>query len=352
MVKKAYGNLSVLHQNVQSLKNKLLELDMVLKLSLGDIDVLCFTEHWVKEDYLNLIHIDQYKLVSYFSRKKHEHGGSCIYVKEGIRTKEINYFNNLNEEKEFEMSVTELIDYGFIVLCIYRSPDSDFQIFVKKLELVMQKTQLKKKKLIICGDWNLNFMVDNNKIQEVKILLKSYNLTNLVNLPTRITPTSKSIIDVVIINKQIVKSEILVVEMGFSDHLAQVLKIKTENNKRRNVSIMRRQLTKENINEFSRLLAKESRNEVLKHSDVNASLKAFMNGLLYCFDTTIPYKKNIVKKSTNKKWFSRSLMISSKKMKLLNSLKKRFALTSETLGYIKEYNKIYKRVLKEAKKKG
>ena len=85
----------------------------------------------------------------------------------------------------------------------------------------------------MCGDLNLNFMVDNKRTQEVKNLLQSYNLTNIVKLPTRITPTSKSLIDVMIINKQHSKSEISVVEMGFSDHLAQVIKIKTGNIKRK-----------------------------------------------------------------------------------------------------------------------
>jgi hypothetical protein len=68
-------SLSVLHQNVQSITNKQTELDLVLKLSLKKIEGLCFTEHWVKEDYLNSIQIDQYKLVDYFSRKKYDHGG-------------------------------------------------------------------------------------------------------------------------------------------------------------------------------------------------------------------------------------------------------------------------------------
>ena len=55
-----------------------MELDLVLKSDLRNIDVLCFTEHWIKEDYLNLIGIEQYKLVSGFSRKMYDHGGSCM----------------------------------------------------------------------------------------------------------------------------------------------------------------------------------------------------------------------------------------------------------------------------------
>ena len=74
-------NLSVFNQNIQSIGNKQTEVDLALKLNLNNTDVLCFTEHWLKDDYLKLIHLDQYKLVSYFSMKNHNHGGSCTHVK-------------------------------------------------------------------------------------------------------------------------------------------------------------------------------------------------------------------------------------------------------------------------------
>jgi len=110
----------------------------VLKLSLKNIEVICFTEHWVDTDYLNLIQTDQYQLVRYFSRKKYDHGGSCIYVKKGIRTKELNCFKGISAEKDFEMSVIEMVDYGYITVRIYRSPGSKFWTFFKTLELTIQ----------------------------------------------------------------------------------------------------------------------------------------------------------------------------------------------------------------------
>jgi len=49
-----------------------------------------------------------------------------IYVEKGIRTKELNCFKGINAEKEREMSVIELVDYGCLIVFIYRSPDSNF----------------------------------------------------------------------------------------------------------------------------------------------------------------------------------------------------------------------------------
>jgi hypothetical protein len=70
----------------------------------------------------------------------------------------------------------------------------------------------------MCGDWNLNFMVENIRIQEINNFFpnKHSQFTNK-NYPHICIP------DVVLINKQYSKSEISVVEMGFSDHLAQVI---------------------------------------------------------------------------------------------------------------------------------
>ena len=93
--------LSVPHQTIQSISNKQIELDLVLKSRLKNTEVLCFTEQWVKADYLNLIQIDQYKSVSHFSRILYDHGGSCVYVKKSIRTKEFNCFKGTSAEKEF-----------------------------------------------------------------------------------------------------------------------------------------------------------------------------------------------------------------------------------------------------------
>jgi len=47
----------------------------------------------------------------------------------------------------------------------------------------LERTIKKKKKLILCGDWNVNLMPDSVKLQELKHLLLMYNLINTDNIP-------------------------------------------------------------------------------------------------------------------------------------------------------------------------
>ena len=62
----------------------MLELDVILQTELAEVDVLCLSEHWLREEYIKLITIDEFKLTSSFSRSKSIHGGTCMKAKERI----------------------------------------------------------------------------------------------------------------------------------------------------------------------------------------------------------------------------------------------------------------------------
>jgi hypothetical protein len=130
-----------------------------------------------------------------------------------VITKELNSLNELGEEKSFELSV--------IVICIYMSPDGKFDTFLNKLELLIQKLMVKHKTLILCGDWKIYFLQNSPQKRELNSLLLWYNIKHIVNVPTRITKTIATLLDIVITNEK--KS----MDLGLSDHYTQSLSILT-----------------------------------------------------------------------------------------------------------------------------
>jgi hypothetical protein len=177
-------------------------------------------EQWLNEDQLNAVNFDQFRLVSKYCRMSSTLGGSCIYVNNMIQSRDVPWCDNLCSDKVFEASVVELLEYQTLLACIYRSPDSEFYEFLNKLEALIVKVYAKAKCLILCGDWNVNFLHQNGKLQDLQNLLRMYNL-NLIKSPTRITSHSESLIDVIIVNNGKEERLVEIFDPDYSDDLAQ-----------------------------------------------------------------------------------------------------------------------------------
>jgi len=153
--------ISLLHHNVQSLSNKLLDIADMLATEHSKINILCFTEHWLSEVQMKFLNIDDFGLISNFSWSHSASGGSCIFTRNTNETKDVNYLGELGQEKVFEISAIELSATSTILACIYRSPDSDFYTFLHTLELLITNVSSKGKRLVLCGDLNVNFLHQN-----------------------------------------------------------------------------------------------------------------------------------------------------------------------------------------------
>ena len=78
--------------------------------------------------------------------------------------------------------------------------------------------------LAICGDFNVNFLIDNTKKYQIISLLKTYNLDYIVNFPTRINAYTETTIDYIFLDRS--KNENFIIELYYnrlSDHNEQML---------------------------------------------------------------------------------------------------------------------------------
>jgi predicted nucleotidyltransferase len=104
-----------------------------------------------------------------------------------LKLKKVEYLRGFGKEKVFEIYAVELSDIDTILVCIYRSPDSDFYEFLHKLELLILKVSSKGKRLILCGDLNVHFIKYSSKVLDLQNLLLMNNAINVIKSPTRIS---------------------------------------------------------------------------------------------------------------------------------------------------------------------
>lgn len=201
--------------------------DIELLLESRNIDVLCLTETFLRDDNAETLQLPNYKIATYFSRQKKSRGGVCIYVKKSINFKKIDWISEISIETHFECCGLEIPETNWYIICLYRTPNSNLCLFIEKLELLLYKLTIRSralnKKIFITGDFNIDTLICNTKSQLFKNTLKKFNLLLTLNNATRITSHSATCIDNIITNHRNYKAEIW--DLGMSDHTCQVIKI-------------------------------------------------------------------------------------------------------------------------------
>jgi hypothetical protein len=196
-----YANkFMVLHQNIQGIKNKIDE--FLISLPHNVPQVICLTEHHLQTDEISNVNFGQHTLGSAFCRQSYKQGGVCIYISKNISFNAIN-LDQYIKEKDLEICALKLclLSRCFTVICIYRSPTGDFTYFLNQLESIMNRTCKTSTHIILCGDFNINYLNDNSRKHILDALLASFGLSSTVQFPTRISNQSCTLIDNIFIKK-------------------------------------------------------------------------------------------------------------------------------------------------------
>jgi len=162
--------------------------------------------------------------------------------------------------------------------------------FLDKLETLTVEVQSKRRKFILCGDCNINFLWDSVQLQALHIVLLSYNLTNVVTLPTRVTKNTSSLIDVMIINKQYNNNSTEVVCFGHSDYFAWILCSLVNKQNNRIGKITGRKFSRRNIENLKYLLENESWAEIHMINNLNDLYKLFLSKFIFYLESAFPIK--------------------------------------------------------------
>lgn len=313
-----------------------------------NVEILCITEHHrVHEDLLR-INIPGFKLATSYCRDgRKSKGGSCIYIRNGINYVELTKIKDMSSQKLFEISGIDI--NGCYVLCVYRPKTVTNDHFIQKFENVLNVIfRHKERKVIVCGDFNIDTLVESAESKEFLNLLQSHHMRPFIREPTRITDHSLTCLDNIISNVDLGTPGVK--ELGLSDHSLQFasLNVPVKKDQPRFFKIIRN-VKNTNLQKLLEQLLQTSWHEVYNGKDCNDCFNKFYDKVMMAFETCCPLIKvrgDVNKNSKN--WLTQGIKKSceTKRELFINSKANK---TPSDLKLYKRYSKILGQVIQRSK---
>ena len=188
------------------------------------------------------------------------------------------HFANINMDKyskEMDIEIcaikihTHKTSCAIVIVTVYRSPTGGVTYFLNTLETAIDQLYNNTANIIICGDFNINYLSDNKKKQKLNSLLTSYSLYSIIDFPTRTNNTTSTAIDNIFINKfKHWNYKIYSLINGLSDHDAKILSLPdTSISNNGNELYTYREINAHLLNEFQMNLSHEAWENVFNNND-------------------------------------------------------------------------------------
>lgn len=208
--------------------------------------------------------------------------GTCIYVK-------INAINVYNIKKTIMNGIwittleIKIKNINVVIGSVYCSPSES------KIEIINNINQwldneCENKTVIICGDFNVDLLIDNNNSRKIKNVFNDNGLKQLINKPTRIINESSTLIDLCITNVDFLTVKVLD-EDQISDHkiieMNLNVKLDIDNNNSKKIKIWSNYSSvnlQNEIKKWSKLWNRVSNNDInTKMNCLNENIRASVN---------------------------------------------------------------------------
>ena len=296
-----------------------------------------------------------YILANYFFRSLHKNGGVAIYCKEKF-VNSSKPLDTISEEKVIECTALHVKTLNLIILTVYRSPCSDIHVFTSKLNSVIQNLYCHKSKIIVCGDFNIDFSHNNEILNNFELMLGCYGLNVTIRKPTRITNQSESCIDNIITDLE-KYSQPYCIEPRISDHMAQIINFHPPNGQKIKFSnkfiySYKRCLNEDNLRLLKGRLSTEKWSEIYNSEEcpnINNKYNTFISLFQFHLNISCPITKTKIYLSPRKNsWITPGLRKSSVTLRSFRS--NLMNASNEFKTYVANYKRVYNKTLRAAKR--
>ena len=313
-------SLSLMHINARSLNKNFDSIELLLtSLQKFQFSVIGISETWLHKNSPPLYSLENYQMLR-SDRGHRKGGGVAIYAKKDIKFKLRSDLHIENTEHIF-IEILNTDAKNIIVGMIYRAPSDNIDIFLKNFDACLNVIAQENKEVYVMGDFNINLLkTDNNTTLTFLSILSSYNFHPHISNPTRISDTTKTLIDNIFSNVYTKTFDNGVLYYDISDHLP-VFTISnppqpTRQEKKKKHEMYRKE-TKHNIDSLISELDHEEWNETLQQTDANVAYEIFIQKLLFYYNKNIPLSKTKASNKTKHPWITKGIMRSITKRNIL-----------------------------------
>jgi hypothetical protein len=319
------NKFTIAHINARSLNKNIEELrEIIYKTS---FDAVAISETWLTK---NSPH-DRFELNNFTifrnDRVNKRGGGVLWYIRDHYKAKVIKTFSSAAIP---EMLWVEVSTAGkkLALGCLYRPPKLPYGVFANLYDSLIS-IYAKYEHTILVGDFNCN-MLDLNSYN-TKLLIDSFmepfSLQQLIDKPTRVTETSRTLIDLIFVNKpQNALFSSCCDAPGVSDHFFTYVAYSLKKEKFKPYKVVKRDFKNINHEGFRNAIEFGPWENVFAVESVNDKVSVLENYMNDILDQYAPYKSFTVKKRNHTPWIGPNIR---EMMDTRDSFKNDFNTTGE-----------------------
>ena len=311
------SSLNIGHFNINGLRSKIDFLRIFLRQH--KFDILCLNETKIDSTVPDSeISVPGYTI---FRQDRTCHGGGVlIFASDHLTTKKLSHISKKSNETLW-LEVKRKQSKSIYVCAAYRPPvrKQNLEVVERYKSFLMSCIDKlpKDPEVFILGDFNCNMLVENRLSSIVNELCKARGLYQFVDMPTRTTETSSTMIDLILSNSDHAL-DCQVHDIGLSDHCFVSIKRGNIKVKRNPKFVESRCFKKFSQESFLQGLGELDWSNVLNTTNVDSAAQAFNDNVLSVLNKLAPITKKRVREFSPQ-WVTAELLNS---IKLRDYLKK------------------------------
>ena len=323
-----FGNV-FMFQNINSMsENFSIYRESMLKNVIQSIHVLGFCETKLSDGTDSLCSLPGFDL--FFNNNRSNSGGVALFVRESLYASRVEDLCIMNADIETIFIEFKLGSRKEIYGVVYRRPKGNFEEFISKMELILNR--VKNTNCNIAGDFNLNLLnyENNTNVQDYVELMMCKRFYPCINRPTRVAKKSATIIDHIWTNQPHISRQNGILVHKESDHFcifSLILKRIVDEYDEKEITY--RDYNNVDHDVLNNALRDKFSNFAIQ-SDVNQSYNQFSNKIKSVINELCPIKVKKVKNvKTKSPWMTNEIL---SLIKAKNNMYKKYARKPITYG--------------------